>query len=145
MISLIQRRFEDNADFQLSKIMYTFSVEPQNLPQNKLTSKSRSVRFCTVDELKEKRVVTRWDETFRDEITVTRAEDTLLAFSTVCPHHGGPVRKTENSHWRCQWHHWEFDAESGECISNESNCRLAIYSATIVENKWIEIQRYENC
>lgn len=38
-------------------------------------------------------------------------------FSAVCPHQGGRVRVADDETLLCPNHRWQFDAETGECIS----------------------------
>lgn len=75
------------------------------------------------------------------EIGVLRANGTIIAFSNICPHQGGPVceglllHKVEDDiapdktyrgmrfsdkelHIVCPWHGWEFDLATGRCAGD---------------------------
>ena len=51
----------------------------------------------------------------------------LIAHATICPHLLGPLTDVpiEQGTLRCPWHGYEFDLESGECLSPaHANCKL---------------------
>lgn len=78
----------------------------------------RVVPFCTLTELHEKRRVTRWMEELRDEVTAVLLGDEILVRSSICLHMGGEF----NVDWDkrrlcCRWHGWEFDIDSGKCLT----------------------------
>ena len=62
--------------------------------------------------------MTKWVDEWRDEISAFVADGSIYVLSTVCPHFGGPIKAVK---WtrkiRCDWHGWEFDLESGRCLS----------------------------
>lgn len=79
------------------------------------------VRFplCHRDDLERSRVVTRWLDDLRDEVTAVLIDGRIIARSSVCPHFAGEFDVDLDARvFRCKWHAWEFDIESGRCVSN---------------------------
>lgn len=74
--------------------------------------------FCSVAELKQKRRVTKWVESLRDELTALYLDDKILVTSSVCFHNGGEFEVDwKTGEFRCQWHDWKFDIKTGESLS----------------------------
>jgi nitrite reductase (NADH) small subunit len=87
------------------------------------------------------------------EIGVVATEAGPRAIRNRCPHHGAPlclgsVRRRESGTpgrygppgdavLRCPWHGWEFDLESGRCLS-DPDLRAAVYPVRAVDGR-IEI------
>jgi nitrite reductase/ring-hydroxylating ferredoxin subunit len=72
--------------------------------------------FCSIEELKQKRMITRWINEWRDEISAVHLDDSLIVLSTVCPHFGGSLSFVSGTReLRCKWHGWNFDLDTGEC------------------------------
>jgi nitrite reductase (NADH) small subunit len=81
------------------------------------------------------------------EIGVFSVDGRLFAVRNVCPHHHAPVclgavtgtmlpSAVGEYRWgreglvlRCPWHGFEFDLESGECLSRAGRWRLGLYRA----------------
>src|SRR3989338_211442 len=77
------------------------------------------IKFCSLSELREKRIVTKWIESIKDEISALYAGDKVRVFSTVCPHFGGDFEYNEKKCLlRCKWHGWKFDAATGQSLTN---------------------------
>jgi nitrite reductase/ring-hydroxylating ferredoxin subunit len=75
--------------------------------------------LCRRDELEGARVVTRWLDDLRDEVTAVLLDGRVVARSSVCPHFAGEFAvDVAARRFRCKWHGWEFDIESGRCVSN---------------------------
>ena len=93
------------------------------------------------------------------EIAIFRTEDDYHAYLNWCPHQGGPAcegvktgtqestfdRDTLelNVQWsregevlNCPWHGWEFDVNSGECLSRP-NIQLPSYSTEVEDGEII--------
>jgi nitrite reductase/ring-hydroxylating ferredoxin subunit len=45
------------------------------------------------------------------------AEGEPRLYSAVCPHQHGRVKVADETTFLCPNHRWEFDAETGECVS----------------------------
>lgn len=75
--------------------------------------------LCRREELERARVVTRWLDDLRDEVTAVLIDGRIVARSSVCPHFAGEFAvDLAARRFRCKWHAWEFDIESGRCVSN---------------------------
>ncbi len=86
------------------------------------------VEFCAVAEVKARRVVTRWVDELRDEVTALWDGDEIRVISSVCPHFGGEfVFSPDCREARCKWHDWRFDVPSGRCLSFGVKTRLRRY------------------
>jgi nitrite reductase (NADH) small subunit len=93
------------------------------------------------------------------EIGVFRQGDEYRAYPNWCPHQGGPVcegsvtgtqestfeRETLelDTRWtrddevlKCPWHGWEFDIDTGDCLSREK-IRLPSYPVTVKDGRII--------
>ena len=63
----------------------------------------------------------------RTEYQIVAAGDTLRVSATICPHRLGPLQPTDDSGLilRCPWHGYQFDSQSGRCLSPaNANCKL---------------------
>ena len=78
----------------------------------------RRFPFCRRDELERDRVVTRWLDELRDEVTGVLLDGQIVARSSVCPHFAGELAvDLAPGVFRCKWHAWEFDIATGRCLS----------------------------
>jgi nitrite reductase/ring-hydroxylating ferredoxin subunit len=76
------------------------------------------VAVCSRDELTRKRRINQWVEGWRDEVVVIDRSPHPLVISGVCPHFGGELDfVASENRLRCRWHAWEFDAETGRCLT----------------------------
>ena len=92
-------------------------------------SVSNKIQFCTIAELKEKKIITKWIEDWRDEVSAIFSEDNIVVFSTVCPHFGGELKLIHKpARLRCKWHGWSFDLKTGKCLSSMMTTCLRKYS-----------------
>jgi nitrite reductase/ring-hydroxylating ferredoxin subunit len=90
---------------------------------------SEKIRFCTIAELKEKTIITKWVENWRDEVSAIFTENNIVVFSTICPHFGGEMELVKSPiQLRCKWHHWSFDLKTGKCLSSKMPACLRKYS-----------------
>lgn len=81
--------------------------------------KNGKIKLCSLSELREKRIVTKWIESIKDEISAFYVGDDIKVFSTVCPHFGGDFEYHEKKCLlRCKWHGWKFDAKTGESLTD---------------------------
>ncbi len=73
----------------------------------------------------------------REVIAFKSAEGSTILVSSVCPHFGGPLRRTTNSvsQLYCEWHEWVFDLPSGKCTNRQSNCSLTFYVPHVISNE----------
>jgi nitrite reductase/ring-hydroxylating ferredoxin subunit len=99
----------------------------------------RTFPFCRRDELERERVVTRWLDELRDEVTGVLLDGRVVARSSVCPHFAGEFAvDLERRVFRCKWHAWEFEIESGRCRSLGFKGTLRRYD-TIEEDGMIAV------
>ncbi len=88
--------------------MYT--IKPMGEP--------KTLQFCSVAELKDKRRVTKWVDELRDELTALYIDGKILVTSSVCFHNGGEFDVDwKTCQFRCKWHDWKFDIKTGESLS----------------------------
>jgi phenylpropionate dioxygenase-like ring-hydroxylating dioxygenase large terminal subunit len=62
------------------------------------------------------------------EYQLREVDGALIAHSSICPHRLGPLADADIStgKLRCPWHGYEFDLQSGNCISpKDADCHLA--------------------
>ena len=59
------------------------------------------------------------------EIALFNVDGNFLAIDDTCPHRGGPLSEgfVETGVLTCPWHGWQFQLETGECITNPSVCQ----------------------
>ena len=59
------------------------------------------------------------------EIALFHVEGNFFAIDDTCPHRGGPLSEgfVEMGVVTCPWHGWQFQLETGECITNLSACQ----------------------
>lgn len=55
-------------------------------------------------------------------ILTTRTDGTHVAYTAVCPHQSGRVMVEDETTLICPNHQWEFDAETGACITMPDEC-----------------------
>jgi nitrite reductase/ring-hydroxylating ferredoxin subunit len=78
----------------------------------------RRFPLCRREDLERERVVTRWLDDLRDEVTAVLLDGRIIARSSVCPHFAGEFGvDLERRLFRCKWHAWEFEIETGRCRS----------------------------
>ncbi len=55
-------------------------------------------------------------------LALFRQGDEVIALDGMCPHQGGPLASGEirNSVLTCPWHGWQFDLNSGRCLTARS-------------------------
>jgi nitrite reductase/ring-hydroxylating ferredoxin subunit len=86
--------------------------------------------LCRRDELERARFVTRWLDDLGDEVTAVLLDGRIVVRSSVCPHFAGEfVVDLARRTFRCKWHAWEFEIESGRCVSNGFKGCLRRYEA----------------
>lgn len=103
-------------------------------------SRSDRIRFCARQELAAAGRVTRWVEELADEVTVVRLRGALVARSSVCPHFGGPLEpNAATGRMRCAWHAWQFDLDTGECLTHSLGVRVRSYRA-VERDDQVEIE-----
>ena len=73
----------------------------------------------------------------REVIAFKDSDNSTLLVSSVCPHFGGPLRRTTNSvsELACELHGWTFDLQSGKCTNRQSNCSLTFYVPHIISSE----------
>ena len=82
------------------------------------TAHSTRIPFCSLPELQRQRRITRWMDALRDEVTAFLVDGNIVVRSSVCVHMGGEF----DVDWAkrklcCRWHGWEFDLQTGECLT----------------------------
>jgi len=93
------------------------------------------VEFSTMQELRSKRIITRWIG--NQEVAVTIHDGTIRAFCSVCPHKGGPLHEGQwgpGPRVRCPWHGYVFDLSTGECESR-SGLHARLFSSVERDGK----------
>jgi nitrite reductase/ring-hydroxylating ferredoxin subunit len=75
------------------------------------------------------------------EIALFRMGGEVRAFANACPHEGNPLIDGEirGMHLRCVYHLWEFDLETGACLSGEAPATT--YRTAIVGDEVVIEQR----
>ena len=89
------------------------------------------IRFCSIEELRDKKIITKWVNEWRDEISAlfVQEDDSISVFSSICPHFGGEIELFQNPpQLRCKWHDWRFDIKTGNCLSEVMPTSLRRYS-----------------
>ena len=82
----------------------------------------KEIFFCRLQELKDKKKITIWNESLKDEISAFHANKEIYVYSSICPHFGGEFEYNEkNLAIRCLWHGWKFNAETGKSITKLEN------------------------
>tara|TARA_B110000238_G_C15954116_1_gene364502 strand:+ start:148 stop:462 length:315 start_codon:yes stop_codon:yes gene_type:complete len=62
-------------------------------------------------------------------------EDNILkAFSSYCPHLGGPLECVDNKEFYCHFHGYKF-SKKGECISHKIKLNVVFFKVTIEEGR----------
>jgi nitrite reductase/ring-hydroxylating ferredoxin subunit len=90
------------------------------------------MKFCSLKELQEKKILTKWIDSLRDELTAIEKNGEVKIFSSICPHFGGEfyidLKELKAS---CKWHKYQFDLKSGKCLSFSTCAPLRFYSHKI--------------
>ena len=87
------------------------------------------IQFCSITELHQKKIITKWVDSWRDEISAISNNGDIAVFSTICPHFGGEIELLQGPpRLRCKWHGWRYDLETGECLSSMMTACLRKYS-----------------
>jgi nitrite reductase/ring-hydroxylating ferredoxin subunit len=73
----------------------------------------------------------------REVIAFKDTNGSTQLVSSVCPHFGGPLRRTSltSNELVCEWHSWSFDLKSGKCTNRQSNCSLTFYIPNVISNE----------
>jgi len=58
----------------------------------------------------------------------------LKAFSSYCPHFGGPLECVDNKEFHCHWHGYKF-SNKGECTSHKIKLNVVFFKVTIEEGR----------
>jgi nitrite reductase (NADH) small subunit len=110
---------------------------------------------CEVDDLPPgaRRIITIG----QTSIGVLNIDGKLYSIRNKCPHRGAPlalgsiggrmmesepgqfVYGMDNQVWRCPWHRWQFDLESGRTLHDPNNERVRVYSV-FVEDGFVVIE-----
>ena len=75
------------------------------------------------------------------EVAVFHVDGSIHAFDNACPHEGNPLVDGElrGTTLTCVYHLWEFDLETGACLSGDAPARR--YPAEIREGEvWIDLE-----
>ena len=103
----------------------------------------QSIKFCSLDELKNKGSIVKYIEVWRDELSAFMVDETIIVASSLCPHFGGTLKHVPGTHKaRCEWHSWEFDLNTGKCLTFPTSACLRHYPFEVNENQ-LEIHLYE--
>ncbi|MEX0718520.1 MAG: Rieske 2Fe-2S domain-containing protein [Planctomycetaceae bacterium] len=86
------------------------------------------VPICTRAELQRRRSVTKWIDELRDEVVLLWLDGAPVAYSSVCPHFGGPLEANfRDRTLTCPWHGWRFDLADGRCLTHSMKCTVRRY------------------
>jgi len=89
----------------------------------------RKLKFCKIEELKEVAQITKWVDEWKDELSAFWVEGKIVVLSSICPHFGGEFEKIPGTRkLRCKWHGFEFDLNSGKCLTAKITKPLNHYS-----------------
>ena len=68
-----------------------------------------------------------------DQIVVFNVKGEFCATSNFCPHKGAPLAEGIlcGSVIECEWHGWQFDVRTGECLTVED--RITTYRVDVVD------------
>ena len=99
----------------------------------------KKLKVGSVKELDKFNQFSRWVE--NHDILVFRYNNSIKAFSNICPHFGGPIGyheikkdKEGKDVFTCLWHNLQFDVKSGLCTSAK-NLKLREYEVEIYNNE----------
>lgn len=69
-------------------------------------------------------------------IALFRHAGEVFATDALCPHRGGPLAAgwVENGHVFCPLHGWQFELDSGNCLSKESR-PISVFQVQISEDQ----------
>jgi len=115
--------------------MQSFSTDPDNLSKPRLTG--QTITAGSLEELTLGRCV-RLQLPDGGELALFNVDGEFHATENFCPHKGAPLTEgTLSGHViECQWHGWQFDVRSGECLS--AGAQLEVYPV-IIEDGLIKI------
>lgn len=70
-------------------------------------------------------------------IAIYRIGEKLYAIEDICPHMGAFLSNgyCEGSRAVCPWHNWQFDLESGECVTNDNGLTVQTFPIKEVDNQ----------
>ena len=103
----------------------------------------QSIKFCSIEELKNRGSIVKYIEAWRDEISAFMVDQTIFVASSVCPHFGGTLIHVPGTlKARCEWHSWEFDLKSGRCLTFPTSACLRHYPFEVNEEQ-LEVLLYE--
>lgn len=75
--------------------------------------------FCPITELFEKKKITKWVDSLKDEISAFYVGKKIYVYSSICPHNGGEFNlNIKKKELKCLWHGWKFNVETGKSITN---------------------------
>ena len=70
-----------------------------------------------------------------NEITFFYDNNILKAYSSFCPHFGGPlVYNCDEKKFKCYWHNYSFN-KKGECSSHNLNLKVVFFDVEINDGK----------
>ncbi len=116
--------------------MQSFSTDPDNL-----SNPGRTGETINVGSPEELRLGRCASIQLPDggELALFNVDGEFHATENFCPHKGAPLTEgTLSGHIiECQWHGWQFDVRSGECLT--ARAKLEVYPVT-VEDGLIKIE-----
>lgn len=82
------------------------------------------ILFCKIEDL-EVGPVTKYIDKIKDELIIFKdsISGEIKAFSSICPHHGGPIEYSKNK-LVCYWHNFQYDCKTAKCINHDTNLKL---------------------
>jgi len=99
----------------------------------------KTIKLCRESDLKKARQITQWIDAWADELSAIYDNQEITIVSSVCPHFGGELELvSDRKKVRCNWHHWEFDLDSGKCLTFPISACLRRYPYRIVDG-FIEV------
>ena len=115
--------------------MQSFDTNDAHAPE--VETGARKFPVCRVEELPSGSCRT-FDLPDRRELALYNVHGEFYATDNFCPHKGAPLAsgKLCDHVIECDWHGWEFDVRTGECLTVPE--RIETY-LVVVEDSWIKV------
>jgi nitrite reductase/ring-hydroxylating ferredoxin subunit len=115
--------------------MQSFDTDNAQAPTAKTAS--RQITVCRVEDLPSGSCKTV-DLSDRRELAIYNVHGEFYATNNFCPHKGAPLAagKLCDHVIECDWHGWEFDVRTGECLTVPE--RIETYEV-VAEDGWIKV------
>ena len=70
-------------------------------------------------------------------IAIYRIGDRVRAVKNICPHEGDLLHRSppRDGSAVCVGHGWRFDLETGKCVKGDTETRVAVYPARVIDGE----------